>query len=420
MKENTKRWFDKLQAYQWGTLGAHDPTIVKENGVYYMFATDTFFEGKPTQGVPIRKSTDLVHWEFVGTALAGIPTEAGTWANAGGLWAPEVIRYNNKYYMYYSASTFGSTVSCIGLATAEHLKGPWSDQGIVIKTNPNIAKHNAIDANIITDKNGRYWMCYGSFFGGIYIAELNMETGRLKNEQDYGTLLAKRPKSVDTAIEGAFIYYHEELDYYYLFTSYDSLNDSYNVRVARSKEITGPYVDINGNSMLETNIQPDSIGVKLVGSYQFNEDISWIGPGHNSIFTEGKKNYMVHHVRIEERSPYHFAFIREMFWLNNGWPVVSPEHYEKLDAYSLSDRDLLGKWEIIAFDDTTSIKESEFFTINDSNLAEFEPLGEHQYLHKKSGTIFIIFACKNWKEDKEGIAFSGLTPNGNTIFGKRV
>lgn len=401
MKENTKRWLETIQPYQWGTLGAHDPTIVKEDGIYYMFATDTFFEEKPTQGVPIRKSNDLVHWEFAGTALAGIPTEANAWSNARGLWAPEVIRYKDKYYMYYSASTFGSTVSCIGLATAEHLLGPWSDQGIVIKTNPDLAKHNAIDANIVVDKDGRYWMCYGSFFGGIYMTELNMETGRLKNEQDYGTLLAKRPKSVDTAIEGAFIYYHEELDYYYLFTSYDSLNDSYNVRVARSREITGPYLDINGNSMLETETRPDSIGVKLVGSYQFKEDISWIGPGHNSIFTEGKKNYMVHHVRIEERSPYHFAFIREIFWLNNGWPVVSPEHYEKMDAHSLSDKDLLGKWEIIAFDDTTTIKESEFFNINESNLAEFEPLGEQQYLHKKVVLYSLFLHAKTGKKIKK-------------------
>lgn len=126
----------------------------------------------------------------------------------------------------------------IGLATASDPLGPWEDQGEVVKTNATLAQHNAIDANIAFDRSGEQWFVYGSFFGGIYIAPLNKETGKLQ-EKSYGQRIAFRPKTVDTAIEGPFIYYHPETDYYYLFVSFDSLNDSYNIRVLEQKKLQG-------------------------------------------------------------------------------------------------------------------------------------------------------------------------------------
>jgi len=420
IKESTKKALKLVKSYGWGTLGTHDPTIIKEDEFYYMFSTDTHVNQVPTSGVQIRKSKDLIHWEYIGTALNEVPPNAKEWSNASGLWAPEVISYKDKFYMYYSASTFGSTVSCIGLATADHLVGPWNDHGIVIKTNPQIANHNAIDANVVVDKTGNHWLCYGSFFGGIHLVRLDMETGKPVSSDGYGILLAKRPKEVEGAIEGAFIVYHPAFDYYYLFTSYDSLHDSYNIRVARSKEITGPYIDLNGNNMIDTEDSPHSIGVKLAGSYQFEDDIAWIGPGHNSIFTEKSKQFMVHHVRLEPFSSYYYAFIRELFWLKNGWPVVSPEYYEELEHRKISIGSLVGDWEYIVFDEETTVRKSKSITIKTSDLMALESLGDNQYKARDSGFEFIILPVKDWRKNKETIAISGLTSKGNAIFGKRV
>ncbi|MEZ2715796.1 arabinan endo-1,5-alpha-L-arabinosidase [Niallia circulans] len=420
MKEEIRKGLELIESYGWGTLGTHDPTIIKEDDFYYMFSTDTYIDNAPTEGAQIRKSKDLIHWDYIGTALKAVPQEAKEWSKALGLWAPEVINYKGQYYMYYSASTFGSTVSCIGLATADHLKGPWCDQGIVLQTNPEIATHNAIDANVVRDKYGKYWLCYGSFFGGIYLVRLNMETGMPVAEDGYGTLLAIRPKEVEGAIEGAFIIYNSAFDYYYLFTSYDSLHDSYNIRVARSKEITGPYVDVNGKNMIDTEDEPHTIGVKLVGSYQFEDDIAWIGPGHNSIFTEMNKQFMVHHVRLEEFSPYHYGFIREMFWLKSGWPVVSPEYYYHTETPNYSVQDLLGDWEYISFDEDRRVKHSKRFSLKENSLTEIDSLGNNQFAFADRNFEFVIFPVKDWRNNVETIAFSGLTKSGNAIFGKRV
>lgn len=309
---------------RWNTEGVHDPTIIqdKETKSFYMFSTDTY----GSHGVQVRKSDDLLNWTRLNEALDPLPKDAYAYSGAGGLWAPEVIEYKDKYYMYYSASTFGSTRSAIGLAISTSLEGVWEDQGIVVKTNKEIADHNAIDANIICDKEGTYWMCYGSFFGGIHIVEMNMETGFTKVKDDYGTCIARRDQSVEGAIEGPFIIYNESTDYYYLFTSYDFLGNTYNIRVARSKSITGPYTDFNNLSMIGNEVKPDSNGLKIMGSYRVEDEESYLGPGHNSILKYKDDYILVSHVRCLEKEHKHHAMIRRIVWVD-GWPLVSLNPY---------------------------------------------------------------------------------------------
>lgn len=314
---------------QWGLVGVHDPTIVKDQDKYYMFSTDTKIHGQVTAGAQIRESSDLQHWQYLHTALPGIPTLAESWSHASGLWAPEVKQVGAKFFMYYSASTFGSRTSCIGLATADHASGPWTDQGIVVKTDGHQQGQNAIDANLVIDRNGDYWLVYGSFFGGIYIVAIDSQTGFTKEANDQGLQIAQRPARIqDGAIEGCFIQYQPEQDYYYLFMSYDSLTWSYNVRVARSREITGPYLDFKDNNVIyPQGTDYGQIGTKVLGSYQFAEHDPWVAPGHNSIFTEGQQQFMVHHVRSHAFQAGSYGFIRRIYWLKNGWPVVSPNFY---------------------------------------------------------------------------------------------
>ena len=61
---------------KWGTLGAHDPSIFKDKDTYYVFSTDARVGGNATPAIQIRKSKDLINWEFVGQALKSIPDEA--------------------------------------------------------------------------------------------------------------------------------------------------------------------------------------------------------------------------------------------------------------------------------------------------------------------------------------------------------
>ena len=81
--------------------------------------------------------------------------------------------------------------------------------------------------------------------GGIRLIKIDPDTG-LAAEEGLGIEIAKRSRGVDTSIEGAYIIYNPDTDYYYLTVSYGSLFFDYNIRVARSRNITGPYIDPNG------------------------------------------------------------------------------------------------------------------------------------------------------------------------------
>ena len=139
-----------MENYQsWGTYNVHDPSCRKMGEYYYMYSTDAIFrenrkeakeKGVPLGFIQMRRSKDLVNWEFLGWAFPEIPQEAVEWvrAHADGhgatnIWAPYIIPYNNKYRLYYCVSAFGRKTSYIGLAESDSLKvlGHW--QAVLLK-----------------------------------------------------------------------------------------------------------------------------------------------------------------------------------------------------------------------------------------------------------------------------------------------
>ena len=105
---------------------------------------------------------------------------------------------------------------------------------------------------IVDDATGKWWMHYGSFFGGLYCGELNPETGLALNEGDLGHLVARRANYRKDNLEAPEIIYNPNLKKYYLFTSYDPLMTTYNVRVSRSDAAQGPFTDYFGKAEKDT------------------------------------------------------------------------------------------------------------------------------------------------------------------------
>ncbi|WP_343287701.1 arabinan endo-1,5-alpha-L-arabinosidase [Turicibacter bilis] len=336
-----------LEEKEWKTFNCHDPHIFKDEqtGCYYVYSTDL---GKP--GIHIRKSPDLIHWDYLGTGFEkGVPEEANKWSQAQGLWAPDIIKVGDEYRIYYSASTFGSQQSCIGLAVAKHPEGPFEHKGLVIKTT-NEAPVNAIDANLVVDhKTGEQYMVYGSFWGGIRIIKLDSTTG-LTAEDGFGIPLATRPREmVDTAVEGAYIRYNKQTGYYYLFVSYGSLASDYHVRVGRSKCITGPYVDYHNVEMTTINDKPNDIGLKITSGYKFGDSEGWYALGHNSVLNDEGNWYLVHHTRPEIAPKWPYLQVRKMVWTEDGWPLVCPCPYSGESSQQISKEAIIGIYDRIEF-----------------------------------------------------------------------
>lgn len=353
--------------YSFANVSVHDPSIVEDNGTYYIFGSH----------LAAAKSKDLMNWELIGSGVNAsnpiIPNaleemrEAFEWSKTNTFWAPDVIRLKNgKYYMYYCTCEGSSPLSALGIAVSDNIEGPYRDLGIILKSgmgydmpsedgnmyNANVHP-NVVDPCLFYDTEGRLWMVYGSYSGGIYILEMDPETGFPLNK-GYGKKILGGNHA---RIEGPFVLYSPETGYYYLFLSFGGLDSKggYNIRVARSKNPDGPYYDASGNDMINCKGAPgtffhdpsiEGYGVKLMGGHRFawiegeqsKIRFGYLSPGHNSAYYDEKtgKYFLIFHTRFEGRGEVHEVRVHQFFINEDGWPVVAPYRYtgETLGTYT--------------------------------------------------------------------------------------
>lgn len=275
-----------------------DPTIIRDpEGTFYLYATEDI------RNMPVHKSTNLVDWEYVGTAF----TEEGRpdFEPDGGLWAPDINFINGKYVLYYSMSVWGGEWTCgIGVATSETPEGPFTDHGKLFRSNE-IDVQNSIDPFFI-EENGKKYLFWGSF-RGIYAIELSDDGLTLKPG-------AEKQQIAGTAYEGTYI--HKKNDYYYLFASIgtccEGINSTYTAVVGRSQNLFGPYFDKEGNSMMDNHHE-----VFIRGNNRF------VGTGHNSeIVTDDAGNDWVLYHAVDVKNPDGRVLMLDRIRWNNEWPEV--------------------------------------------------------------------------------------------------
>lgn len=456
-------------------VGGHDPCMIKDakSGYYYAYSTDNSVDNtKPGKGIQIRRSKDLVNWEFVGVALSekAILQAQDNGANAepvGTFWAPCVRCVDGQYRLYYAATkAFGSSESRIWMAISASPEGPFENTGVAVSswvedgapTGP-----NAIDPEIVNTPEGKTYMVYGSFFGGIFVKELKadgMPVNTDRKSADYfGTCVANKGGSAIDGPEGSSILYNKDTGYYYLFLSYGWLGDNYDIRVGRSKTVTGPYVDYAGHNMTE-NTKGLTTGTKLASSYCFtaakpggkqqytNDDWAWggfRGPGHGAPYQDGNDFYFIHHIRdgaecykteSEGKTSYnmHYMMVRKMYFVD-GWPVLSPERFAGEKEQKISTSTLAGSWECISFtsfdnSQETSLKAqlSAFGSDGTGKLELDGKNGSWSYdenqnlltLKLPDGSTLHAKAeiCWDLENSKAAVCFTGLSSDGTAWWGK--
>ncbi len=339
---------------QWGPYNVHDPSIVKSGDYFYCYSTDAAYGTSVRPGIQIRKSKDLVQWQFVGWAFNSLPAMGANYITQTGgtpfqsLWAPYIMKVGNQYRLYYSLSCSTLRLSVIGLATATAPEGPWTEQGLVVtsKNDFSVTQTNAIDPTVVVTPPGEHWLYYGSAFDGIYVLKLDAATGLAATNGDKGKRIAQRGftgSSINGNIEGAEIIYNSTQNKYYLFIAYDWLETKYNVRVGRSSSPQGPFLDFNGKDM---NTEEDHIPM-IIAPYQFQGHGGWQGVAHCAVFEDGGQYYMAHQGRPSVDKYFMDLHVRKIFWTADGWPVVSPERYANTTQSTIASTDLTGDWEQI-------------------------------------------------------------------------
>lgn len=443
---------------KWGTYNVHDPSCRKVGDYYYMYSTDAIYRENrkkalennvPLGFIQMRRSKDLVNWEFIGWAFPEIPSEAMSWVKdkadgqgATNIWAPYMVDCGNGLFrLYYCVSAFGMNTSYIGMAEASSPEGPWQQKGAVVRTDKSSAM-NAIDPSVITDENGKQWMHYGSYFGGLYCVELDPATGLAKQPGDQGHLIARRANWRKDNLEAPEIIRHETTGKYYLFQSYEPLMTTYNVRVARADSAEGPFFDFNGQNVSDTT---NNFPI-LTAPYSFKNHPGWVGTAHCGVFDDGEGNYfMAHQGRYAKDSGLMVLHLRRMFVTPDGWPVVSPERFTGLNNMKFGNEDLCGEWEIVRIAEPRVERDLEAGQIlwgegdlreGEGNIAttyvidkkdngknwNFNPSDQTLSLIMNGEEIsgLIVHPGHDWERETDTILFTGLDASGRTVWGKRV
>lgn len=257
----------RRMAYVTDSVMVHDPVMAWERGTYYLLSTGN--------GLQWATSKDRRSWIVQPTPfIENLPqwTRDSVPGFTSHVWAPDVIRWHNRWLLAYSCSTFGKNTSAIGLMSADRLNGQWRDEGCLVCSKENRDQWNAIDPAFVVDDNDRLWMTWGSFWDGIQICEA--EVSSLNDNNSHFSFSAKRAKTIArrykqgdpkaaenptskfagrNAIEAPFILKHG--GWYYLFVSWDyccrGAKSNYRVAVGRSKTVDGPYIDRDGKPMTE-------------------------------------------------------------------------------------------------------------------------------------------------------------------------
>lgn len=254
---NRRRQRGRQIAYSVDTVMVHDPVLAWERGTYYLLSTG--------YGLQWATSRDRQTWVVQsGAFIEDVPqwTRDSVPGFNAHVWAPDVIRWHDRWLLAYSCSTFGKNTSAIGLMTSDRLDGQWRDEGCLVASREGRDQWNAIDPAFAVDDNDNLWLSWGSFWDGIQIARIE------NNKAAAPRTIARRVAPRDTAkadpnptsrfagrnaIEAPFILKHG--GYYYLFVSWDyccrGAKSNYRVAVGRSKTVDGPYLDSRGKDMAE-------------------------------------------------------------------------------------------------------------------------------------------------------------------------
>ena len=448
-------------------VAVHDPSVVRADGSFYVFGSH----------LAAARTTDLMNWSKIadgvnnanplfGNQVTTELAETLAWAQTTTLWAPDVTRLpDGKYAMYYCACKGDSPRSALGVAVSDKIDGPYVNRALLLKSGQwglpsedgtvyDATKHpNVVDPAVFQDTAGQFWMAYGSYSGGLFILKLDPATGRPLAGQGYGRHLMGGNHA---RIEGAYVLYSPQSQYYYLFVSFGGLDavGGYNVRVARSRNPDGPYVDAAGTDMAtvkgaagtlfdDASIAPH--GMKLMGNHQFalatgetGTPLGYVSPGHNSAYRDATTGqlFIVFHTRFPGLGETHEVRVHEMHLNADGWPVIAPLRYAPLSlatpaqAADVSAAQAAGSYKLVNHgkDISATIKASVAVVLNADGTVSGGLSGTwtHQGGNKLSivsgGLTYAGVLSRQWNPNANAfvVSFSALSSTGVALWGIRT
>ncbi|MDO3627818.1 family 43 glycosylhydrolase [Mucilaginibacter sp. BT774] len=254
-----------------------DPTILKDKGKYYIYATIDPWGGNE---LGVLETKDFK--TFVQRHLNWPTKKACTSPTSGDskVWAPSVRKApDGKFYMYVAVG------SEVWAGVSNSPLGPWknakADNTPLVKSHDYPGMHN-IDPDCFIDDNGRAYLYWGSGLNWV-----NGHCMAVKLKKDMVTFDGK---AVDITPPHYFEAPHmvKRKGLYYLMYSYGKAIDaSYQVRYSVSKTPLGPWIEGPNDPILSTSA-----------------DSTTYGPGHHTVFKENGQYYILYHRIYPQKKDY--------------------------------------------------------------------------------------------------------------------
>lgn len=337
-----------------------DPSILRDGDDYYMVHSS--FESYP--GLLIWHSKDLINWNPVKNAL---------YKRVGSVWAPDLVKHNNRYYIYFPANYTNYVVY------ADSINGKWSD--------PVDLKVGYIDPGHVTDENGKRYLFFSS---GVFVPLSDdglSVAGEFKNS--YSGWPIPREWSIECfCMEGPKLI--KRGDYYYLTVAEGGTAGpatGHMVISARSKSLFGPWENSPYNPIIRTTKNSERWGSK----------------GHGTLFEDAKgKWWMIYHAY--EKGFYNMGrqtLLEPVEWTKDGWykipggvtvdqPIKKPHLIASDSHFTLNDKfdgnHLKPQWKFFGEYDTSRfhfLNNSLTIKANGNSIGNCSPLlcmpSDHSY-----------------------------------------
>ncbi len=289
-----------------------DPSILRDNGVYYAFATNTRLDAPaPRLNMRCARSTDLVHWTLLPDAMPRLPL----WAKPGRTWAPEVRRMpHGGYIAYFTAWDAATDRQEIGVGTSASAAGPFFSPFTAPLVSPSSSgadNGGAIDPSCFVDTDGaRYlvWKNDGNSRGRptwLWIQKLS--PNGLQLDGTPAKLIEEDQPWEGNLVEAPTLWKHGPK--YYLFYSANAYVDCrYAIGYAVSDSVTGPYTKPRSTPWLAS-----SPGV--------------CGPGGEDIVTtRNGTTWMAYHTWAKGPGSYRAMSVDKLSWMGDVPVLDGPSH----------------------------------------------------------------------------------------------
>lgn len=428
------------------------------------YASHLITEVKNCKGETVKFGNFNAHgWQYKGNNVQGMQ------------WAPDIV-YNKtmkKWCMYMSLNgdNWCSSIVCF---VSDNIEGPWIYQGPVVfsgfqgsyahnsyaaaddwkhtdyaiatgetalPTRYKVGKSwgsywpNCIDPCVFYDDNDNLWMSYGSWSGGIFMIKLDKTNGLRDYTYTFPYEVNGKTTTPGAAsanctsdpyfgkkiaggyyVSGEASYIQKIGKYYFLFMSYGGLTSDggYQMRIFRSENPDGPYVDCYGTSALfksykmnYSSTTADNRGVLLFGGYQWDAmSGAEIAQGHNSAFVDKQnRSFVVYHTRFSNGGEGHQVRVHQLFLNDEGWLMAAPFEFDGetitdeaiASKASIADADIAGDYQFMRHQYGQNTKAKAFETpVNITLNADGTITGAEKGTWKRTaGTDYIHLTINN-------------------------